>query len=114
MFVCYSGDLIVHLWQGGRGRVSGSEVISCSHLSNISVGAGSVLSRCRPEGMWCDVALRMMARKIFSPFWQLGGIRLLLNLSSISLLYRVDSDVHLQTNEDLGGLSLGSSSSASW
>ena len=60
-------------------------------------------------------ALRMMARKIFSPFWQLIGSRILLRLSSISLLYqsqfafqvdagtmlyRVDSDVHLQTNED--------------
>ena len=32
MFVHYSGDIIVQLWQGGRGRVSGSEVISCSHL----------------------------------------------------------------------------------
>ena len=32
MFVRYFGDLIVHLWQGRRGRVSGSEVISCSHL----------------------------------------------------------------------------------
>ena len=47
-----------------------------------------MLSRCRPEGMWCDAALRMMARKIFSPFWQLVGSRLLLSLSSISLLYR--------------------------
>ena len=43
---------------------------------------------CRPEGMWCDAALRMMARKIFSPFWQLVGSRLLLSLSSVSLLYR--------------------------
>ena len=41
MFVRYSGDFIVHLLQGGRGRVSGS--------TNISVGIGSVLSRCRPE-----------------------------------------------------------------
>ena len=32
MFVRYSSDLIVHLLQGGRGRVSGSEVISCSHI----------------------------------------------------------------------------------
>ena len=32
MFVRYSGNLIVHLWQGGRGRVSGSEIISYSHL----------------------------------------------------------------------------------
>ena len=83
-------------------------------FSNISVVTGSVLSWCCPEGMW-DAALRMMARKIFSPFWQLVGSRLLLSLSSIStvsvpvclfqvaagtMLYRVDSDVHLQTNED--------------
>ena len=26
---------------------------------------------CRPHGMWCDVAFRMMVRKIFSPFRQL-------------------------------------------
>ena len=57
-------------------------------FSNISVGTGSVLSRCRPEGMWCDAALRIMARKIFSPVWQLVGSRLLLSLSLISLLYR--------------------------
>ena len=56
MFVRYSGDLIVHLWHGGRTRVSGSEVISYSHLFNISAGTGSVMSRCRPEGMWCDAA----------------------------------------------------------
>ena len=31
-FVHYSGDIIIHLLQDGRGRVSGSEVISCSHL----------------------------------------------------------------------------------
>ena len=79
MFVRYSGDLIVHLLQGGRGRVSGSEVISCS---------GSVLSRCCPEGRWCDAALIMMARNIFFPFCQLVGSRLLFRLSSISLRYR--------------------------
>ena len=32
MFVCSSGDLVVHLLQGGRGWISRSEVISCSHL----------------------------------------------------------------------------------
>ena len=40
-------------------------------LSSFSISlleTGSVLSRCRPEGIWCDAALRMMARKIFSPF----------------------------------------------
>ena len=47
-----------------------------------------MVSRYRPEGMWCDAALRIMARKIFSPFWQLVRSRLLLSLSSISLLYR--------------------------
>ena len=36
----------------------------------------------------CDAALRRMARKIFSPFWQLVGSRLLLRFSSISLRYR--------------------------
>ena len=47
-----------------------------------------MLIQCRPEGIWCDTALRIMARKIFSPFCQSVGSRLLLNLSSISLLYR--------------------------
>ena len=27
MLVCYSSDFIIHLLQGGRGRVSGSEVM---------------------------------------------------------------------------------------
>ena len=96
MFVFCSGDLVVHLLQGGRGGISGSEVIasfliSFSHLlshlilSNIS---GSVLIRCRPEGICCDAAFRMMVRKIFSAFWQFVGSRLLLSLSSISLWYR--------------------------
>ena len=57
-------------------------------FSNISFGTGYVFSRCRPEGMWCDAALRIMGRNIISPFWQLVGIRILLSLSSISLLYR--------------------------
>ena len=54
----------------------------------ISLLEPALLIRCRPEGMWCNAALRIMARKIFSPFWQLVGSRLLLSLSSISLLYR--------------------------
>ena len=58
-------------------------------FSNISAGTGSVLIvRCRPEGICRDAAFRMMVRKIFSPFWQFDGRRLLLSLSSISLLYR--------------------------
>ena len=38
------------------------------NLYNISAGTGSVLIRCRPEGICCDAAFRMMVRKIFSPF----------------------------------------------
>ena len=53
-------------------------------FSNISAGTGSVLIRCCPEGICRDAAFRM----IFSPFWQFDGSRLLLSLSSISLLYR--------------------------
>ena len=42
-------------------------------FSNISAGTGSVLIRCRPEGICRDAAFRMMVRKIFSPFWQFDG-----------------------------------------
>ena len=65
-------------------------VVWCLALifSNISVGTGYVLIWCRPKGMWCDAALRIMACKIFSPFWKSVGSRLLLSLSSISLLYQ--------------------------
>ena len=31
VFICSSDDLVVHLLQGGRGGISGSEVVSCSH-----------------------------------------------------------------------------------
>ena len=51
-------------------------------ISNISVGTGSVLIRCRPEGICRDAAFRRIVRKIFSPFWQFVGSRLLLSLSS--------------------------------
>ena len=75
---------------GRAGEFGSLDLRSCRALifSNISVGTGSVLIRCRPEGMWCDAALRIMARNIFSPSWQSVGSRLLLSLSSISLLYR--------------------------
>ena len=52
---CSSGDLVVHLLQGGRGGNSGYEVVSCSHPFQYF--------RCR------DAAFRLMVRKIFSPFW---------------------------------------------
>ena len=50
-------------------------------FSNISAGTGSVLIRCRPEGICQDAAYRMIVHKIFSPFWQFDGSRLLLSLS---------------------------------
>ena len=34
--------------------------------------------------MWCDAALSIIAHNVFSSFWQLEGIGLLLSLSSIS------------------------------
>ena len=82
-FCLYSGDLIVHLLQGGRGRVSGSEVISCYHLFQYLCW-----NRLCIESVSSKAALRMTTREIITPFWQLVGSRLLLNLSSISLLYR--------------------------
>ena len=75
-----------------------------------------MLSRYRPKGVWCDAALRIIARKIFSHFLAVGrkpsSDQLVFNLSTVSvpvflflvdaetMLYRVDSDVSLQTNED--------------
>ena len=84
VFVCSSGDLVVHLLQGGRGWIS-IDLRSSRALifSNISAGTGSVLIRCRPEGICRDAAFRMMVRKILSPFWQFDGSRLLLSLSSL-------------------------------
>ena len=35
------------------------------------------------SSLWCDDAFRIMVRKIFSPFWQCDGSRLLLILSDI-------------------------------
>ena len=66
MFVCCSGDLVVHLLQGGRGVISGSEVVSCSH-----------------------------------PFQYFCWNRLCIDTVSSRLMgYGVDSEVHLQTNEN--------------
>ena len=70
------------------GEVGSLDLSRALIFSNISAGTGSVLIRCRPEGICRDAAFRMMVRKIFSPFWQFDGSRLLFSLSSISLLYR--------------------------
>ena len=59
MFVCCSGDLGIHLLQGGRDGISGSEVVSCSHPFQYFRGTGSVLIRYRPECICRDAAFRM-------------------------------------------------------
>ena len=59
-----------------RAREVGSLYLRSSRtliLFNISAGTGSILIRCRPEGLCRDAAFRMMVRKIFSPFWQFDG-----------------------------------------
>ena len=57
-------------------------------FSNISAGTGSVLIRCRPEGICRDAAFRMMVRKIFSPFGSLMEDVFCSVYPLISLLYR--------------------------
>ena len=69
MLVCCSDDLVAHLLQVGE---VGSVDLRSSRaliLSNISTRTGSVLIRCRPEGICCDTAFRMMVRKINSSKW---------------------------------------------
>ena len=69
--LCSFVILVISSFISGRtGEVESLDLRSSRTLifSNISVGTDSVLSRSRPEGMWCDAAFRMMARKIFSPF----------------------------------------------
>ena len=73
MFFCCSGDIVVHLLHGGRGWISRSEFISCSHPFQYFC---SVLIQYSPEGICCDAAFKMMVRKIFSHFWKFVGIRL--------------------------------------
>ena len=62
---------MISLFISGRaGEVGSLDLRSSNTLifSNISVGTGSVLIRCRTEGMWCDAAFKIMARKLFSSF----------------------------------------------
>ena len=65
--LCSSVILLISSFISGRaGEVESLDLRSSRALifSNICVGTGSVLSQCRPEGMWCDAALRMMACRI--------------------------------------------------
>ena len=84
MFVCYCGDLVVHLLQGFIMLQRSSRALI---LSNISAGTCFVLIRCRPEGICYDAALRMMVRKIFFSFsavcWKLSFVQFVLYLLTI-------------------------------
>ena len=53
-FVRYSGDLIVHPLQGGRGSLWIRGHLMLSSFSNISVGTAYVLSRYRIFGSWSE------------------------------------------------------------
>ena len=88
MFVCCSGDLVVHLLQGGRGGISGSEVVTCSHPFQYFSWNRLCINTVSSRGVCCDSTFRMMVRKIFSPIWQFVGNRLFAQLSSVSLQYR--------------------------
>ena len=71
-------------------------------VSNISVGTGSVLSRSRPEGMWCYAAVGRhpsFAQLVFKLSTASVPV-CLFHVDAGTMLYRVDSDVHLQTNQD--------------
>ena len=81
--LCSFVVLVISSFISGRAGEVGSRALN---FSNISVATSSVLIRCSPEGMWCDAALRIMARTIFSSF-----LAVRLSLSSISLLYRSQS-----------------------
>ena len=89
---------------------------SCAPIfSNISVGTGSVLSRCRPEAVVYCCFNNDGTQDLFS-FLAVGRkpyfAQLVFHLSTLSvpvcffqvnagtMFYRVESNVHLQTNDD--------------
>ena len=68
MLIFSFGDVAFHVLQGRAGEMGPLDLRSSRVLifSNISAGTGSVLRRCRPEGIWCAAAFRMVVRKIVS------------------------------------------------
>ena len=75
-----SCDLVVHLLQGGRGGISGSEVVLCSQPFQYfrwnRLCINTVSSRVYVELLLSEL---WYARSFF-PFWQFVGSRLLLSL----------------------------------
>ena len=75
--------------QGSAGEV-GSLLQRSSRLvstSNISAGTGSSWSLCRPIGMWCDAALSITVRKLFSSLRESFGRERWLRVLSTYCLY---------------------------
>ena len=69
--LCSSGDLVVHLLQGGRGGISGSEVVSCYHPFQYFRWNWFRINKVSSREYMSDTAFRMMVRKIFSRFGSL-------------------------------------------
>ena len=108
--------MVISTFISGRaGEVESLNLKSSRTLifSNISVGTGAVLSQCRPEGM---ILIKNDGMQDLFSFLAVDRNpsfdQLVFNLSTVSvpvsivqidggtMLYRVNSDVHLQTNED--------------
>ena len=87
--LCSVVVLVISSFISGRAGDVGSLDLRSSralNFSNISVGTGSVLIRCRPEGMWCDAALRIMVRKIFLAVSRKASFaQRVFNLSTVSV-----------------------------
>ena len=67
MCVC-SGDIVVHLLQSGRGGISGSDVVSCSHPFQHFRWNRLCINTVFLGGICRDGAFRMMVRKILFLF----------------------------------------------
>ena len=73
-------------------------------LSNISAGTGSVLIRCCPEGI-SFLLFGSLLEAVFCSVYNLslydiGHMQLLSYVEAGTMESGVDSEVHLQTNED--------------
>ena len=114
MFICCSGDLVIHLLEDGRGGISRYEVISCSHLFQyfrwdwLCIKMGS--SRGYMVWWWFQ---KDGTQDLFSHLavgWKPSFAPLvlltisfpvgLLQVEADTMGYRIDNEVHLQHNED--------------
>ena len=111
IFVCCSGDLGVHLLLGGRGGISGFEVIWCSQpfqyfrwdrlcINTVS----SIWYMFQNDGTQDLFSFLAVCWKPSFAQFVLLTISVpvcILYVEACTMGYRVDSEVHLQTNEDL-------------